>query len=815
MSQKKNKKKKKNIFLRIVTIILVTIITLGFLGGVAFAGIMYGIVQTAPKLDLNAILNLNEPSVLYYSTKDGKDEFMDEAPTLEKREIVSINDVPNNLKNAFISIEDERFMSHNGLDFRRILGAVYIDVERFITKKSGLHGASTITQQLLKNTVLTPEVSIKRKVQEMYLAMELEKALSKDQILEAYLNTIFLGGSANGIQKAAKQYFNKDVNELNLIQCAYIAGVTQNPSVFYPFSSKAQKDPSVYLNRTKTVLSKMKETNSIDEATYLKAIDDLNNNQLVFEKPKTIENANRLAFEWFSRPVMDAVKADLKAQYHYSSEEVEKLLMYGGLKIYTTMDKDLQVATEKIMNDDKNYNGVVVKDSKGTLQPQSSAVVIDYKSGEVRAIVGGRGEQPPKSYNRAASSEYIRPTGSAIKPITVYSPAIDTKHATAATVIEDSPLPIEIGKQWPVNGKPYNPKNYDTKDFKGYVTLREALRRSINLVAIKLEYEIGLKTGLSYAEKFGIKFNKVDSTSISALSLGQFEGTNTLSMAAAFGTFGNNGIYNTPVLYKKVVDKTGKVLLENKTKPSKVLSPQSAYIMYDLLKGPTSNEDGATASNAKFSSMPVGGKTGTSSDNKDFWFAGLTPYYSGAVWIGNDIPQKYSNIYSSTSAGIWAKIMAEAHKSLPVKDVTKPEGIKTALVCSDSGKIPTDLCAKDPRGSRVYEEIFLEGTVPTTLCDVHTEVKINKANGKLATEYTPKEYIENRVFIKRTYTPSESLVDQKYVAPTEVDDTKPDTSTTKPSNNSAQPGKDKVEDTSTTINNTNNNSNKNNSTTPQ
>lgn len=769
MSQKK--KKKRNFFWNLMKIFIITIICLGILGGVAFAGVMLAMVKTSPALDLNGILTLNESSVLY----DDKGKFMDEAPTLEKREVVALKDIPQNLKNAFISVEDERFLVHNGVDFKRLAGVIFADVKKIVTGKGGIQGASTITQQLVRNTILSNEVTIKRKVQEIYLSMELEKVLSKDQILEAYLNTINLGGNIHGVQKAAKHYFNKDLKDLTLIECAYIAGVTQNPSRYYAFLPARQKDPSPYIERTKIVLGQMLRNNYIDNTIYEKALADLDNKQLqsAFVPPKSIEQSSKLNYEWFSRPVMDAVKSDLKQQYKYSNDEVENLLMYGGLKIYTTMDRELQDASQKILDDDKNL-GIksVSSGANSAIQPQGSAVVMDYHTGQVKVIIGGRGEQPARSYNRAASSSFIKPTGSAIKPLTVYAPAIDTKMATAATVIEDSPLPVEIGKQWPVNGKPYDPRNYDSEGFRGFLTLREALRRSINLVAIKLEYEIGLKTGLSYAEKFGIKINKTDSTSISALSLGQFEGTTPLAMAAAFGTFGNNGMYTESVLYTKVVDKSGKVLLETKPVVRKVLSPQSSYIMYDLLKGPTSWEDGATASNARFGDMPAAGKTGTSSDKKDFWFVGLTPYYSGAVWLGNDTPKSYTTIFSSTSAGIWSKIMAEAHKNLPIKDIDMPSGLTKALVCKDSGKVPTDLCYKDPRGSRVYEELFIEGTVPTTLCDEHVEAKINKNNGKLINEFTPASLIENRVFIKRNYTPREYLMDQNYVLPTEIDDSK-------------------------------------------
>lgn len=776
-------KKKKNRLGKIIKYFIITIVSICLLSSVAFGGIVLAMIKTAPALDLNSILVLDQPSILY----DNKGQPMDEAPTLVKREVVAYKDIPENLKNAFISIEDERFESHNGIDIKRIAGSMFTDFKRILKSEDGFHGGSTITQQLLKNTILTNEVSIKRKVQEMYLATQLEKALSKDQILEAYLNTINLGGNIYGVQKAANQYFDKKVGDLSLIECAYIAGVTQYPYKYSYLSSYAKEHPKEYINRTKTVIAKMKENKKINEAQYTQAIKDLDDGKLVFKTPSSSQASNRLNFEWFSRPVMDQVKGDLMTNYHYTADEVEKLLMYGGLKIYTTMDRDLQVSAQNIMNDKKYFAGVQrgdINDLNNVVQPQSSAVVMDYHTGQVKVIIGGRGEQPANSYNRAASSKFKRPTGSSIKPLTVYSPAIDTKQATAGTVVEDSPLSAEIGKQWkdPATGKPYDPHN-DEPVYRGYVTIREAIRRSINLVAVKLEYQIGLKTGLSYAEKYGIHFSNVDSSSISALALGQFDGANPLQMSAAYGTFGNSGVYTSPILYTKVVDKSGKVLLENKPATRKVLSPQAAYVMYDLLKGPTSGLSGATGSRAKFGAMPISGKTGTTSSKKDTWFCGLTPYLSGAVWIGNDKNEVLSGgISSNTAAQILGEIMKAAHKDLPVKDIDAPSGLVRVSICLDSGKQPSDLCARDPRGSRVVTELFIEGTQPTAICDTHVEAKVNKINGKLATVNTPAEDIESRVFIRRDYVPTKPLLDQQWVLPTENDDTLPAVNNPVPTN---------------------------------
>ncbi|MBU3205668.1 PBP1A family penicillin-binding protein [Clostridium algidicarnis] len=777
MVQHKNKTKKDKKSKHILRNILLTFLFICLFSGATLLGIGYSMIKSAPELNINELLLLNEVSVMY----DNKESYMDNVPTDEKRTVITIDKMPIDLQNAFISIEDERFRQHHGIDVKRVFGAVYIDVKNKITGKPGLHGASTITQQLLKNTLLTPKVSVKRKVQEMYLAIELEKKLNKDQILEAYLNTIFLGGKANGVEEASNQYFNKPAIELNLIESAYLAGMNQSPSVYYPFSPSSQKDPSKYLNRTKIVLQKMLEMGSIDEERYNTAIEDLDNGSLVFEKPNYEEKLN---YEWFSWEVLKRVKSDLKRQYNYTDKEVSRLVTYGGLKIYTTMDKDLQDYSQDIINDTSKYINIQEYTIKSgdidVVQPQVGAAIMDYRSGEVKTIIGGRGDLPPTSYNRGASLGFLKPTGSAIKPLTVYAPAIDMKLANASSLINDTPLTDEEFKRFGFsNGDVV--KNVDGQ-FRGPITLRTALTYSVNIAALKLEDNIGKSNGVEYGKKFGLIFNKRSQESLSAISLGEFDndpkdkdGSNPLYMAAAYGTFGNNGIYTEPILYTKVTDRTGKVILERTPDKRKVISPEASYILYDMLKGPVINYSGR---NAKFSDMPVAGKTGTSEGNKNLWFAGLTPYYSAAVWIGSDTPKEIKTIgngetASGNTAGIlWRKLMEKVHEGLEVKDINIPEGLKMSKVCLDSGKLATELCSKDPRGNhRIIEDYFIEGTIPNSLCDAHVEVKINRLNGKRATENTPKDLIETRVFISKAY--AGSVTDAYMVEPTELDDYKP------------------------------------------
>lgn len=673
---KKKKKRKPSVF----KIIFKTIFILFLVGLIAFGGIAVAMIKTAPPLDVQQILTLNEPSVLY----DDKSQYMDKVITNEQRIVVDSKTIPSNLKNAFISIEDERFYKHKGVDSIRVTGALLANIANKFRNSNKIQGASTITQQLVKNTVLSSEISFKRKIQEMYLAIKLEKELSKDKILEAYMNTIFLGGNSWGVEAAAKQYFNKSSKDLTLVECAFLAGIPQSPSVYYPFSEASKKNPSIYINRTKTVLYKMLENGYITQAQYDDSVKNLDTKKLAFSKPSS--NNGKLNYEWFTSPVIEQVKKDLKTKYNYDDKQIHNMLMNGGLKIYTTMDKSMQDKIQNVINNASYLNSHEVK---GILEPQASTVVMDYHNGEVKTIIGGRGNQPVRSYNRAASFNYLRAAGSSIKPLTVYSPAIDTKKATAATVIEDSPIPTNIGTKYGSSSNPYNPKN-SPNVYRGYVPLREALMNSINVVAVKLVDMMHLDTSISYAEKFGIPLDNHDKSSIASLSLGELHrGTNPLIMAQAYGTFGNGGNCTYAKLYRKVVDRNGNILLDNKTQSKQVLSPQAAFITYDMLQGPVSS--GGTGPQANFGNMEIRGKTGTSSDMKNLWFCGLTPYYSAAVWIGNDDSSTVNGLYSSTAARLWGDIMREFHANLPYKQVQKPDGIVSASVDKVSGKLPTSL----------------------------------------------------------------------------------------------------------------------------
>ena len=540
-SANKKLKKKPSKIKRFFKYFFLTILIIGLLIGVVGVGYVVAVIKTTPPLDVNAIYNLNQPSMLF----DDQGEFIDDLPSTEIRYIISYDEIPQNLINAYISIEDERFMSHGGIDVKRILGAAARDVMVILGKQNGIHGASTITQQLIKNTVLASEASaestpldrVNRKIKEIVLAVQLDKKLSKEEIITSYLNTIPLSGYIYGVEAASRYFFAKNAKDLTLLECAYIAGITQAPTTYSAYNTSSSNYPNGYIRRTQTVLSKMLELGYITQEEFDTAYAQAGANDFNFSKLDTDYGVNQ---EWFVYPALDQVKSDLKEKYKYTDEEVNKLLVNGGLKIYTTLNTQMQNAVQEILDertnlqvDDTSYDPT---DNDGVPKLQASATVIDYKTGQVKVLIGGRGNQPPTSLNRAYFD--LKSIGSTTKPLTVYGPAIDTKLITAGTPLDDSSVSSEILKKY--NFGSVNPKNADGS-MAGFVTAREALTYSKNLTSIKTVDMLGLDTAIEYGERAGLKYAP-ESHTMSALALGQFEqpqgnrdGGNTTILASAYG----------------------------------------------------------------------------------------------------------------------------------------------------------------------------------------------------------------------------------------------------------------------------------------
>lgn len=753
-SKKKKKKKHKAWKVILLVLVLAILIAAGAVGGIVLA-----YVNTAPQISKDSFTNLAQTTKIY--DKDGN--FIDSLHQVENRTYVPLPKIKKYTQDAFIAIEDERFREHFGIDIKRIVGATIADLKA----GSFAQGASTITQQLIKNTVFTNEKKLKRKIQEAYLAIKIERELSKDQILEYYLNTIHLGGSAYGIQAAAEYYFNKDVDQLTIAESALIAGINQSPSRYNPYLN--EDTPDVYKDRAVVVLSKMLEHNMISKEEFETAkaeIAKMNSSSFT----KRTDNTT-LKYQWFIEAAVDSVESDLKEKYNYTDEEITQKMFTGGLKIYTTIDPKIQDVVDRVANDDKYYpklkSDIATWGKDKTIQPQIGVVIDDYKTGEVRAILGGRGEQPLKSQNRATTVN--RQPGSSMKPLAVYGPAFDMGYSPA-TVLDDSPFTPEMAAAAGWGGE--GPQNFNKK-YSGFYTLRDSIKESKNVIAVKLMLKIGPSKSIEYLKKFGLSSlvttpDKNGNTDVvPAIALGGLtNGVTPLEMAAAYGTFGNDGKYTSPILYTKVLDSDGTVLLEKSPEKHKVISPQAAYLMIDTMKGVIR---GGTGSRANMGNIPAAGKTGTTNESADAYFAGLTAYYSGAIWMGHDKPSQKLPLTSGETAQMWGDIMKEIHKDLPIKDFTRPSGIVTATVCRDSGKLPTELCANDPRGSREITDMFIEGTVPTESCDIHVKALVNSSTGKLANEYTPLYLLKEMVFIKRSYPVDDRVADYQYQLPSEYD----------------------------------------------
>ncbi len=752
---KKTKKKSRHIVRKILTAFLI-IILIAIAGG---AGVLIAVIKSAPTINIDILDNLKQSGKIY--DRDGN--YIEDLSDMENRQIVPLTQIPKYLQDAVISIEDERFEVHHGVDVKRIFGAILYDIKTM----SKAQGASTITQQVIKNNILSPEKTFTRKLQEMYLSIQLERKLSKNQILHAYLNTMFLGGNAYGVQAASLYYFGKDVQNLSLAESALIAGLTQNPAKFFPYSSRNKENPENYLQRQKLVLSKMLELGKISQEQYTQAL----NEPLNF-KTKEAEVATK--YQWFIEPAINQIAKDLSEKYSITESEARQKLRTGGYDIYLTINTKIQEKAESVINDPKYYPKIPKNDmyysinakDKQLIQPQAAAVIMDATNGEVVAIVGGRGPHPLQSNNRATDVNVARQPGSAIKPVAVYAPALDKKIITAGSVIEDSPMPqdfVDSNKGW-------DPKNYNNK-FGGLTTIRDAVKDSVNLVAVKLLKDLGINTSIDYL-KNKFHFSTIQTSggtndkNLPSLALGGLtNGVTPLEMAAAYSVFANNGVYSEPIMYSKVLDNKGIVLLEKTSNQSKAISAQTAYIMTSMLETVVKS---GTGTKARLGSMPVAGKTGTSDDHTNGYFMGITPYYSGAVWVGHD-DKKYSipGLVGGTEAPMWRDIMIVAHEGLKAKPFTKPSGIVSAQVDMDSGKAPTELTALDPRGSRVRTEIFIEGTEPVELDDMHVAVDIDVSTGKLATPNCPPELVQKKVFLNKALNLRAALGDDAYIVPTE------------------------------------------------
>ena len=708
-------------------------------------GIAKAYSETTPTLDTAKIQNQAQTSYIY----DCNGELITEYRGTENRVMATSDEIPDNLKNAFVAIEDVRFYQHNGIDFKRIIGAFVSNLT-----SDSVSGGSTITQQLIKQRILSSERSYKRKIQEAYLATELESEYSKDEILVAYLNTIALGGSNYGVKAAALDYFGKnDLNDLTLRECATLAGLTQNPYYYNPRRTYyVIKKPEITNKRTNTVLTSMYNTNKITKEEYETAM----NEQLVVNENSTNSTASMYPMPHFVEyAITDVITNLLESRGLDSSDstlrnQVENEIRTNGYHIYTTVDTQVQTDLQNTLANWKNYP----RTNKSNVNAEAAAVIIDYHTGEIKALVGSRNiPTQKKTFNRAYQGNMS--VGSSIKPLAVYGPALDQGASPGSTVL-NVPSPIN---GWS-SSKGY-PDNYEGSGFTGVVTLRTALVKSLNVPAARtlLQYS-SIDASAEYLEKLGVDPSNIQKTA-AGLALGTSPIT-PIEMAAAFGAIGNSGLYLEPLAFTKVTDVQGNVILDaaNIRKSTQAFKGSTAYMLLDMM---TNAVQSGTGTAAKIPGITTAGKTGTVQDYKGVYFTGITPYYSASVWLGTDdyrIGLRRGSTGGGYAAPLWKAFMTKAlagksDKAI-ISDSPSSLGLVKVTTCSVSGKLATEACKADQAHPPVTEW-WLKGTEPTEECDLHVSVNICSDSGKLATEYCPAQSVTKKSYI--LYKPGSLLAD--------------------------------------------------------
>ena len=711
-----------------VCILLVVVLVFGVGGFGALMGVAKGYYETTPDLDVDKIETQNLTSFIY----DCNGELITAYKGTENRVWAYYDEIPENLVYAFVAVEDARFFTHNGIDIKRIIGAFVSNLQNESTQ-----GGSTITQQLVKTTLLSTEQSYKRKLQEAYLAIELESEYSKEQILEWYLNIIPLGESNYGVKAAAKDYYDKDLSELTLRECASLAAITRNPSRYNPRRNYyGTGEPSIIDDRTDYVLECMYDNGFITKAEYdaaladsLTVVEDSTVNDL-YDMPSAVET------------VLDDAVTELLADrgLEDTSENrsaVRREIQEGGYHIYSTIDPEIQNIVEDVLYNWEDYPKLAdpsdeYASSTQAIQPQAACVIYDYTSGEIRAVVGSRTPQTQfLVLNRATDSNM--PVGSSIKPLAVYGPALD-KGYSPGSVSSNLPVPIE---GWGT-AKGY-PSNFTSGTYRGMVTLRAGMRASLNTVAANtLMSMVGISDSVEYLEAMGIDPDHINADG-SGLALGS-SGITVREMAQAFGTIANSGTYQKPLTFTKITDADGNVILDMKAKQAEsqrqVFREGTAYMLVDMLVDAVQSGSGRSA---RIDGMTVGGKTGTHSDYKSVFFAGFTPYYSGAVWVGHD---EFKSLYSGATGGkeaapIWKAVMeriieakGQEDKEI-IEDDPESLGLTRVTLCSLTGKLATDACRADDDFPPTTDWCHAD-SVPTETCDLHVTLPTDATTGQIA-----------------------------------------------------------------------------------
>ena len=764
-----------SILINAVRILTLLVIVAGLCLAGVVAGIAKGYMETAPTLDLAKLDDQAQTSFIY----DANGNLITEYKGIENRIMVSIQAMPAYLQNAFVACEDARFFTHNGVDIKRIVGAFVSNLS-----SSSTQGGSTITQQLIKQTILSDEQSYKRKIQEAYLAMQLEATYEKSEILEAYLNTIYLGENYYGVQVAANGYFGKGLGALTLRECAMLAGMTRNPYYYNPrrnFYLRENTDTVDYAaitnNRTDYVLRCMYDNQFITKQQYEEA---LNPATATVTKDAPAEGTGMYKHaHYVEYAVKDIVTAFLTLEKLEDNAEnrykMEQKFRTGGYRVRLAIDTAMQDILESTVESytnwpktrdpaDKVYRP---RNADGTYtdipQPQVACVVLDYRTGELKAMVGGR-ERPTQKKTLNRATDMKMPVGSSIKPIAVYAPAIELG-GSPGSVVYNMPVPIPGWKN--SKGEDYWPQNYGGSRYSGPETLRQAMNQSHNTAAAQaLMTMVGVERSVDFLLQMGIDKANIDQTPF-GLSLGS-SGITPMQMAVAFGVLANGGVYQQPLSFLGISDSNGNVVWDSHQRQIRrqVFKPSTAYMIVDMLKTAVAS---GTGSAAKISGQTVGGKTGTNSDQRGVFFCGVTGYYVSSIWVGHD---GYKPLSSKTTGGngaipIWKSYMQQIHKNLPNRDILEgsPEeyGLVKVTTCVVSGQLATAACRSDVNNYGISTDYWAASSRPITECQMHRTMTVCTESKMLATEYCPNYAIATKgvVVIPKGH-PLYDLIGTKY-----------------------------------------------------
>lgn len=642
--------------------------------------------------------------------KDIDNNTIAEIGSNKNKKYIKLASMPDNLKNAYVAIEDERFYSHIGIDVKRTGAAIFSYVFHF---GSSSYGGSTITQQLVKNLTGDNTDSITRKAKEWWKACQLETCTSKDEILEAYLNVIYVGPNVYGVEAGSKYYFNKSASELKLSECAFLAGINNSPNSYNPFKNSDNKEK--INKRTKTVLAKMKDLKYISEEEYNQAVQEVDNG-LNFKQGKT--EADGKVYSYHTDAVVSEILVDIEKKYNISETFANNYIEMAGLTIYSTQDSNIQ----KQMETEFAKGKYSLASKNGGDSSQAAMVIIDHTTGSVLGCVGGLGtKKESRVFNRATQS--VRQTGSAIKPIAVLAPAIDKRVITASTICDDTVR--EFGNDG------YKPT--DLTKALGKITVRRAIESSQNIPFVEIMQKLKPKNAINYMEKMGITtLTEKDNTLPLALG-GLDKGISPLEMAGAYATIANDGVYIEPTFYSKIDKKSGVNVIKTKQKSRRVFSKEVAYILKSILTQPVEGTYG-TATYCKIAGVDVAAKTGTTDENYDRWLCGFTPYYTAATWFGYDINESINFNKKNPAGLIWANVMSRIHSGKSSAQFVKPSGVVSCKVCSKTGKKARSGCTD------TYTEYFLWLTAPG-LCDEHSGAEAKDVNNTV--NKTIQNVIEN------------------------------------------------------------------------